>query len=707
MASRLFLGIVLLSLTFTTRGQYHSYPSSIDRLEALLRKLRDSARVDCLNELGFRYCQLNQNVPAERYATMALEEATRLHYVHGVAEAYVTRAAVQRRFYNNFYHTELLARHALHLYQSTPNKKGLAYGTLELGLALFAESKYEEALVHLERAFAFFRQKGMSNEMLVALSNIGQVYRESGQYDKAFSTFRNGLQLAQRYGNLERTIEAYVNIGDLYMAIEDYPTALTYYRNLFRFREPEDFGTDNLMVYAELLSRTRQYDSARYYYNRFDSAYAGKKELRYYLVSKGEYYLDRNDYKNSLKLLLKGLEYHRQLNDQNETRRALLSLAKLYAAMNRDSDVLYYGRESLRLALHTRSKPSIRDAYGILYTAYDRLGQTDSAYLAFRRFEALKDEVANAQVKGRFAAYNYDQKIALLQKEKELQEARLQQDALLRKILISGIAAILFMTFFLVRNFIFKRRIEADRRALAENELQIQKLEASKLKSEMQQRTAELEFQALRAQMDPHFIFNCLNAVNHFIVNNETEEASDYLTRFARLIRTVLQSSSRKYILLADELETLELYIQLEQVRFQKHFQYTLYCDPRLDAETIMIPPMLLQPYVENAIWHGLMHQEGPGQLDIRITRADGVLLCSIADNGIGRRKAAELKSKSASKHKSMGMQITANRLQMLSRESKAPLSVDVIDHEDEYGQSRGTEVIVRIPIRTGETITA
>ena len=209
--------------------------------------------------------------------------------------------------------------------------------------------------------------------------------------------------------------------------------------------------------------------------------------------------------------------------------------------------------------------------------------------------------------------------------------------------------------------------------------------------------------QALRAQMNPHFIFNCLNAINHFIQKNETETASDYLTKFSRLIRMVLQSSSHKYISLHDELETLNLYIGMESVRFKEHFSYSIYCDPKVDIESVQIPPMLLQPFVENAIWHGLMHKKDGGTLSIDIKEEDETLVCTIQDNGIGRKKAAELKSKSASYKKSMGMQITENRLKMLYSGYGGGPAMKIVDLENEYGEATGTKIILRLPVKLHE----
>lgn len=231
-----------------------------------------------------------------------------------------------------------------------------------------------------------------------------------------------------------------------------------------------------------------------------------------------------------------------------------------------------------------------------------------------------------------------------------------------------------------------------------ENELLIQKLESEKTRAEFQQKAMEMEMQALRSQMNPHFIFNCLSSINHFIIKNETEIASDYLTKFSRLIRMGLNYSTKKQILLEDELEMLQLYLDMEKLRFKDSFEYNIIYDKDLDAETIYIPPLLLQPFAENAIWHGLMHKEEMGYLDIEIGLEDKEqLICTITDNGVGRKKADELKQKNYVKRKSVGIQITKQRLALLNGNMPKEDFYEVVDLVDERGDAIGTRIILKI----------
>jgi LytS/YehU family sensor histidine kinase len=230
--------------------------------------------------------------------------------------------------------------------------------------------------------------------------------------------------------------------------------------------------------------------------------------------------------------------------------------------------------------------------------------------------------------------------------------------------------------------------------------LELQQLESKKNTIEFQQQATELEMQALRAQMNPHFIFNCLSSINRFILINKTEEASDYLTKFSRLIRMALHNSEKTLITLESELEALRLYLDLERLRFKNAFDYSITFINSIDTNAVYIPPMLIQPFAENAIWHGLMHKKGVGCLEIQMCSEDKALTCVIMDNGIGRDKAGTLNSKSAEKNKSMGVEITTSRLALLNKSKNEAAIFNIEDLFDEDGKSSGTKVTLKMPCR-------
>ena len=215
-----------------------------------------------------------------------------------------------------------------------------------------------------------------------------------------------------------------------------------------------------------------------------------------------------------------------------------------------------------------------------------------------------------------------------------------------------------------------------------------------------QLKLSETEMAALRAQMNPHFIFNCLNSIQFFTAQNDAEKASDYLTKFSRLIRLVLENSKSEKVTLANELETLQLYIEMEAMRFPQKLHYHIQLDEQIDPDSVQIPPLLLQPFVENAIWHGLMHKDEGGTVNVAVQQPqEDLLRVEITDDGIGRQQAADYKSKSATKNKSFGMKLTADRIALINQLYHTQTHVDVVDLTDEQGHPNGTKVIVNIPI--------
>ncbi|MBK9734262.1 MAG: histidine kinase [Saprospiraceae bacterium] len=217
-----------------------------------------------------------------------------------------------------------------------------------------------------------------------------------------------------------------------------------------------------------------------------------------------------------------------------------------------------------------------------------------------------------------------------------------------------------------------------------------------KEKNQLKERIAQIEMSALRAQMNPHFIFNCLNSINRFILVNDTEAASEYLTKFSRLIRMILDASREDFISLEKEIASLRLYIGMESMRFQESFEWSITIDEDVYSHNIMLPPLLIQPYVENAIWHGLMQApEGWGvrKLAIHVYSQGEAVIIKIEDNGIGRDKAKLLKSKTGDQHKSYGISLTEERLKLMQKIQGTMTEIVIEDLFNKQGSPCGTIV--------------
>ncbi len=216
-----------------------------------------------------------------------------------------------------------------------------------------------------------------------------------------------------------------------------------------------------------------------------------------------------------------------------------------------------------------------------------------------------------------------------------------------------------------------------------------------KKESAYRQKIKESEMQTLRAQMNPHFMFNTLNSINSYIIENKTETASEYLTKFSKLMRNILEYSKEEMIPLYKELQALKLYIELESARLENSFDYTFIIDKELKSnELIKVPPLILQPFVENAIWHGLNHKLESGNLIIAAQVVGNRLSIKIEDDGIGRKAAKEIKHKQTN-HKSFGIEITRQRIEMLYEEN----SVEIVDLFNTEGIALGTQVIITLKI--------
>lgn len=228
---------------------------------------------------------------------------------------------------------------------------------------------------------------------------------------------------------------------------------------------------------------------------------------------------------------------------------------------------------------------------------------------------------------------------------------------------------------------------------------QIKKREEEK--TQLNKRIADIELQALQAQMNPHFIFNTLASIQYFITDNNVEAANQYLSKFAKLMRSIIYNSRRKTVPLKDEIQALELYIQMEQLRCNYSFDFEIVCSKNIDLNDDEIPGLLIQPYVENAIWHGLANiKDKRGKLKILIDKKDDLLKCLIDDNGIGRKKSMKLKEQSLKPHQSVGMSITKERLDILNSVQNSKLSVNIIDKVNaETNEPEGTQVEIFIPL--------
>ncbi len=239
---------------------------------------------------------------------------------------------------------------------------------------------------------------------------------------------------------------------------------------------------------------------------------------------------------------------------------------------------------------------------------------------------------------------------------------------------------------------------------LTANQILRARAEAEKQQAQLEtllnrQQAAEYRLQSLRLQMNPHFLFNALNSIQQMILANEELVATRYLSRFSKLLRAVLIHSEEELVTLQQEIDILKLYIDLEAVRFKDSFSYTLQCDKAIDTEEVRIPTLLVQPFVENAIWHGLMHKDGDKRLHIHFSEKGSMVVCTVEDNGVGRTMTAKAKTNGSPKgHTSKGIQVSTERLKKMELTHGEPGRLEIEDLFDADGSPAGTRVHIAFP---------
>jgi len=310
---------------------------------------------------------------------------------------------------------------------------------------------------------------------------------------------------------------------------------------------------------------------------------------------------------------------------------------------------------------------------------YTALGNTGKAFEHYKEYIAAKDSIYTiesnkqiAEIEARYETAKKEKHIELLEKENELKKVEIKQN----RYFLFGLSGIVVLIFLFALLFIRQ----------------------NKLKSE--QKIIQIKQKLLRSQMNPHFIFNFLSSIQNFIVNEEPYKASKYLSRFAKLIRNILDNSFEEYVPLDKEISTIEYYLELQKVRFPDKFDYTIEVDEAIDTEGMKIPPMLAQPFMENCIEHGFKHKETKGNISIRFKMKNNIIVFDVEDDGIGREKAQEILLKQDKDHKSLATAITHERLQILNKKLKQKIKLNITDMKNENNKPAGTKVTFDIPSR-------
>lgn len=579
---------------------------------------------------------------------------------------------------------------ALEISYKIDSDRGEAFCFQTLGTIQYQKQNYNEAIRYYLKANELFLSIGDQAAYYKTVRYLGQSYEASKQYSKAIDTYKTFLRLAQAKRNTNDELWAKSALGRTYFNNKKYEQSNTYYQQLLiAYRSQSDDGkvSETYDFIGKCYAGMKDTVNALKYFElagTLGDTYASDVAQASSWQNVGRSYNAIGDYGNSVKYEKKAKEVNKNRKDYQGVLSNNVNIANDYIFMNRADEAIPFLQENIDLSAGFGELKSTGETYKALSEAYAQIGKLEDAKKSFNQYVEVQEQLLNkreeelngiASTNGQFN--DKEKQIELLIRDKELDEEKI---GLLES----------------------KRQLEADN-AKAQRRVNYILVGLSILllvglgffyRSSRQKQLANKLFsiRSLRSQMNPHFIFNSLNSVNSFISKSDERSANKYLSEFARLMRTVLEHSKQDFVVLSAEIEVLERYLSLEHIRFHDQFDYTFTVDEVLETERLMIPPMMVQPYIENAIWHGLRYKEGKGLLEISFSQTDNALCVIIQDDGIGREKSRDIKTKNQKQGKSTGLKNTANRLKLLNDVHGINITSTISD-----GKPDGSGTIVKI----------
>ncbi|PSR53803.1 hypothetical protein AHMF7605_09850 [Adhaeribacter arboris] len=587
------------------------------------------------------------------------------------------------------------------------SKAGVAAAHYYYGMLARFNGKFTEAIQHLNQYLNFCQTSQDSVGQANGLFQLAVVHHELGNYDKSLEISYRAKKLYEKRGNFFGVARVCMNIGNLFTSVKKWEDAILMYNqsltNFNRLKPDLNAKMGKLRVLVNLgnaYTETKQYNRARNFYKqslRISYAIGSKRTAATTLSNIGEVFSALKQYDSALVYHRRALTIREQASQKDKLGANLILVGETYLFLKDYSQATHYLQRALQLGNEFGAKPILRDAYLKLSGLYSGQQNFEKALAYHQLYAALKDSVLNeettkqlSELQTKYETEEKDKQIAILAKEKLVQQKEAQRQALQQKALVGGIVLVSVIGLLLI--FLLRQRLKNQKILMAKN----QEIKESNLKRQM----SELEMKALRAQMNPHFIFNCMNSINRLILDGDADCASRYLVKLSKLIRLILENSEKTSVSLENELTMLDAYLQLESLRFKGRIGYEFRVEDAIDQENTFLPPMVLQPFVENAIWHGLMHKEKnePGFIRISIEEKADRLTCVIEDNGVGREMATILEKKSIIGRKSMGLQITEERLRLLNKDKSGEL-IHITDLKNSLNQAVGTRVDIDVPL--------
>lgn len=571
-----------------------------------------------------------------------------------------------------------------------PGRLARAFGIR--GAAFLFQGKMEEAIRDFKQSRFIAGRTDDQQQLLYVSNSIATWYAYLDDYPNALTHFQHCLQILEHVHDKKMEMVVLQNMGSLYALAGDTVRAIAFLNKGIEAAKlnhtPASVGA--LLCLSQLYGLKKRMPEAIGLAQEIIRI--GRARGSLYDESCGIYavaaaYHEGKNYPEALAYYGKYLKLTQALEDTDGTLSGLIALGGLYEAMKNYPLSIEYSRKALAMAEKARNLDLQAKALVQLADCYRFTGKYQLADKAYRRFIALNDSLTgpvNQKEMGRKEA-QFEQSKKLIADSLAQLEARNQMAVKLKQQQQMFYAIGAFIIFLMILGILFYRIRQIRKQA--------------NIKLSFNKKVAEVEMQALRAQMNPHFIFNCLNSINRYIVKSDHMTASGYLTKFAKLIRLILDNAAQQTTPLENELQLLQLYIEIEALRFNNRFAWVIEVDEGIDKETVFVPSMVIQPYVENAIWHGLMHKDEKGLLTIRIGKSSNSLLeIIVEDDGVGRKLSAESSNRDALKTRSYGMQITKDRLHIVNQLFNTQARVRVEDLYAADGSAAGTRVTLNLP---------
>jgi len=621
------------------------------------------------------------------------------------------------------------------------NQLGFAYKNL--GTNLLCLRKLDESISFLLKSDSLFEKAKNIRDQSKLLNNLAVAYRIKGDFDKALYAGKKQLVIAEKIKSDTIKAYAYATISTVYsnkslvdstaifaqkalviakdMNIED----LIWKMNLslgIASQDNEDFekALEYYLDLEPLLVKLNVPSNLTMLYNNMAGCYMGLKQLekakRSYeknlqlsIESSNKHselasysglahvYSDMDKYQISNTFYLKTLALAEDMKIANIKIDAISNLTNNYYALGEFKKAIKYGEQAIVLAKEKGFLKKEIETYNYLFLIYKKTGNTTKALSSLEAHNKLEKERLEKEKSNTIlelqTEYEVEKKELLAQnalKEKAIAIEKSKQN---RNYFLGAICIAILILF---SSVMFYGKYNARKKA----ELISLELKETQKRLALEKQYRHSELKALKAQMDPHFIFNALNSIQEYIILNQKNLASDYLGKFADLMRKYLNHSDKRLIPLNEEIDCLNMYLELEAIRFEDKLEYKLIIDENLNIEDIKIPTMLIQPYIENALKHGLLHKKEGGKVLILLNDfpEKQIVTCVVQDNGIGRKRAEELSLKRNLLHKSFASKATESRLNLLNYGRKTQIGILYEDLFDTDNLAIGTKVTISIP---------